>query len=290
MMNRLQRGFTLIELIVVMVVMGVLAGVLMVFFSPTLSNYFDTARRAALSDVADGAMRRITREVRVSVPNSIRTWGNQWVEFVPTSSGGRYRTAADINWDSTHPGDLSKPMEPGQSYTVFDTSTVAVAGENDWVVVGNQETNDVYQGVNRQQVDSVAAHAAGVPGQSRVTLKGDLTIPAGYDGARFMIVPGGQQAVSYVCQGGVGVDAAGNGKGTLERHQGYGFQMPTGTDKPVLSANPAILASHVSACTFHYDPNPGATQESGYLEVDLTITEANESVRLRFGVHVDNLP
>lgn len=290
-MKRFQRGFTLVELIVVMVVMGILAGVLMVFFKPALSGYFDTARRAVLSDVADGAMRRITREVRVSVPNSVRLWGNQWIEMVPTSSGGRYRVGADIAWDAAHAADPSRWMDPGQSYTVFDTTTSASAAENDWIVVGNQDTNDVYSNnVNRQLIDKVVAHSAAGPGKSRVTLKAPLLIPAGYDGARFVIVPGGQGPVSYVCDGVLGVDAKGNGQATLMRHHGYNFQVPATGVKPTLSANPAIVASHVSACSFRYEPNPGATQESGYVEVDLTITEANESVRLRFGVHVDNMP
>lgn len=290
-MKRHHRGFTLVELIVVMVVMGVMAGVLMVFFRPAISGYFDTARRAGLSDVADGAMRRMTREVRVSVPNSVRLWGNQWIEMVPTSSGGRYRTGPDISWDAANPANPSLWMDPGQSYTVFDTTTTASAALNDWIVVGNQDTNDVYRNnVNRQLVSSVIDHAATAPGKSRVTLSSPLQIPAGYDGARFVIVPGGQGPVSYVCDGPLGVDTKGNGTATLVRHQGYGFQVPAGVSKPTLSASPAMVANHVSACSFHYDPNPGATQESGYVEVDLTITEANESVRLRFGVHVDNVP
>lgn len=289
-MRKLQHGFTLVELIVVMVVMGILAGVLMVFFRPALTSYFDTARRAALSDVADGAMRGMTRDVRMSVPNSLRAWGSQWIEMVPTSSGGRYRTAPDINWDSANATNPSLWMDPGQRYGAFDTSTAAVAASNDWVVVGNQDTNDIYLGVNRQLVDKVESHAPGGPGQSRVTLKANLLIPPGYDGARFVIVPGAQGPVSYVCQGTLGVDAAGNGLATLVRHSGYAFQVPAAHDTPDLSAAPSIVANRVSACTFHYDPNPGATQESGYLEVDLTITEANESVRLRFGVHVDNVP
>jgi MSHA biogenesis protein MshO len=285
-----QRGFTLVELIVVMVVIGIMAGILVVFFSPALSNYFDTARRAGLSDVADGAMRRIVRDVRMSVPNSVRSWGNQCVEMVPTSSGGRHRTGPDIDWDAANATNPSLWMDPGQTYGAFDTVTQANARENDWVVIGNQEADDIYLGANRQLVNNAADHAGGVPGFSRITLKGNIKVPAGYDGARYVVVPGGQGPVTYTCQGSAGTDAAGNGKYTLQRHSGYGFQSPDSTTCPAIAAVPAIVANHVSACSFRYDPNPGATQESGFLEVDITVTEANESVRLRFGVHVDNVP
>lgn len=285
-----QRGFTLVELIVVMVVIGIMAGILVVFFSPALSNYFDTARRAGLSDVADGAMRRIVRDVRMSVPNSVRSWGNQCVEMVPTSSGGRYRTGPDIDWDTANAANPSLWMDPGQTYSTFDTVTQASTQRDDWVVIGNQESDDIYLGTNRQLVDTAVDHVGGTPGFSRITLKGDIKVPAGYDGARYVVVPGGQGPVTYTCQGEAGTDAAGSGKLTLQRLSGYGFPSPASTSCPASAAVPAIVASHVSACTFRYESNPGATQESGFLEVDITVTEANESVRLRFGVHVDNVP
>ena len=60
----------------------------------------------ALAADADHALRRMLRDVRVAVPNSIRTPATNCFELVPTSAGGRYRMAAD----SVNAG--SAPVDP----------------------------------------------------------------------------------------------------------------------------------------------------------------------------------
>ncbi|MGW8392093.1 PulJ/GspJ family protein [Pseudoduganella sp. HUAS MS19] len=271
-MNKPQRGFTLVEMIVAMVIMGILAGILVVFFRPAMQNYFDASRRAALSDAADRAMRKLTRDVRASVPNSVRTHGGQCLEMVPTSAGGRYRTAPDINKAK------SLAVEPGRAVTEFDALTDVSAAASDWIVIGNQNPDDVYIGSNRAAIASVDAPPIAGIGVKRIKLAGSgMNVPAGYDGARFVIVPAAQGPVSYVCK-----------DRTLYRVSGYAFANPGSC--PSVAADSAIVAKNVSACSFAYNPNPGATQESGYVEADITLQEANEFVRLVFGVHVDNLP
>ena len=52
---------------------------------------FASARRAALTDTADTAVRRMARDIRKALPNSIRQTSDQCVEFIPTKTGGRYR-------------------------------------------------------------------------------------------------------------------------------------------------------------------------------------------------------
>src|SRR5882762_9279670 len=69
---RSERGVTLIEMVIVISITAIIAGAVSVFISRPVEGYADAARRAEMSDIADTALRRMTRDVRTAVPNSIR--------------------------------------------------------------------------------------------------------------------------------------------------------------------------------------------------------------------------
>lgn len=288
-----QSGFTLVEVIVAMMVTAILAVAVSIFLKPTLDAYFGTARHVRLADAAEGSLRRIGREVRQAVPNSLRlpaaSASTSCFQFVPTRTGGRYRVANDANWDAAHAANPSLAVDgSGAAVSGFDVlspwSTSPLAG--DFVVIDNQKSDDVYNGVNRQTIASVSGLPDSSLGSNRITLTSAFSFPAGYTDGRFLVVPKDQPSVFYVCSGADGsVDAQGNGKGSL-----YRVVSDFATSACPSTSGAALVASKVKRCSFVYDPNQGATQQSGFLWLLLELAESNDAVTLSYGAHVDNVP
>ena len=121
------RGFTLVEAIIVIVLTGILAGAVAVFLVVPVTGYLDVARRAELTDIADTALRRIGRDLRLVLPNSIRvTAGNTAIEFIPIKSAGRYRADGPGNFlDFSSAGDISfEVIGPGVDIEANDSIVI----------------------------------------------------------------------------------------------------------------------------------------------------------------------
>lgn len=266
-MNR-NRGFTLIEMIVVIVITGIIAAAVAVFIRYPVQGYGDAVRRAELTDAADVALRRVARDVRLALPNSLRVMtsgGIYYIEFIGTQSGGRYRDETD--------GSTGGNFLDFLGDTAFDVLGPAELAAGDFVVIYNLGVPgaDAYAGNNRAQVQSLAGNT--------VTLGASHVFPFRSPGARFQVVPGATRAVTYACpQAGVG--AAGN----LTRHWNYGFNaaqaVPAG-------GSSALLAGNVT-CSVDYSNN--ATGRNGLLFISLTLTSGGETVTLFNQIHVDNSP
>ncbi|HEU0219925.1 MAG TPA: prepilin-type N-terminal cleavage/methylation domain-containing protein [Gallionella sp.] len=281
-----QSGFTLVEMIMVIVITGIIGGIVAVFLKAPIQQYMDVARRAELTDIADTALHRMVRDVRTAVPNSVRVTGvapNFNIEFLPTKTGGRYRAFAAGGAGGCGGAGDELAFAPAPADTCFEVigSPIAVAA-NDYIVVGSTQSDAVppydtsATGVLRQ------ATAVGAVGAvQNITMAGAASLPAfaQLDSQRFQVVDGIQQAVTFACET-VGTSAAGDGTGKLMRYWGYGFTHTLGATK-------ALLADKVSACTIDYDVT---NQRFGLLAVRLTLTSGGESVSLYNEIHVNNAP
>jgi MSHA biogenesis protein MshO len=296
---------TLIEMIMVIVITGILAVAVALFIRRPIEGYVDASRRAQLTDVADTALRRITRDVRSALPNSVRVTaagGRVYVEYLATRTGGRYRS--EVTSPATPSGGTTCPdlapldgsadenvLRFGTADTCFTSlSTVPDLGQivtgagGDYVVVYNLGPGipggDAYEtgaatGGNKSRITGVAA---GAGGENVFTIQAN-TFAFPSPARRFQVISG---PVSYVCD---------PGAGTVRRISGYAIQaaQPNDAAAAPLSAAPqnSLLALNVAACNFVY---AAVNQRSGLLELTLQISQAGESVRLFQQVHVNNAP
>jgi MSHA biogenesis protein MshO len=278
-----QRGFTLPELILVIVITGVIAGTLTVFLRPAIEGWVALRVRADLTDQASAALHAMKRDVRVAVPNSIRTPNAYCFELVPTTAGGRFRKELD----STDAAN-TRALDLNAGSTQFDVLSplASTPAAGDQMVVDNQNPGDVYAGTIRASISAVDPTVVAGKRQSRITL-GSAINDSGYTGGRFVVVSAAQASVFYVCSG--AGESNGDGTGTLYRVASATFNAAYPMSCPS-TAGAAVLATRVKSCRFVYSPNAGATQQSGFVSMQLELARNNETVSLLLGAHVMNAP
>ena len=286
-MRNLQSGFTLVEMIMVIVITGIIGGMVAVFLNAPVRQYVDVARRADMTDIADTALRRIGRDLRLALPNSVRVTtvgSNAYLEFLPTTAGGRYRAAADSTPTTTGCGSAVANV---LDFTAADTC-FQVLGPMPPAFTGGESVvvyNLGITGATAYDNTSRTTTAVGIAGNTLNIAAPGKQFPFVSPSHRFQIIT---TPVTYVCNA-PATNAAGNGTGTLIRWQGYAIQSAQPITLPTTGTPSAsVLANHVSACNFDYFTN--ASQHSGLVTMNLGITESNEAVTLYSANHVSNVP
>jgi MSHA biogenesis protein MshO len=293
----------------VIVIMGVIGGMVSVFMKSPIDAYFDSARRAALTDVADTVVRRIARDVRRALPNSLRppAAGSQCIEFIPTKTGGRYRaaeiaTADDTSLNFTVADSTFNIMGSNTSFAGNTIPTDQQIESGDFIVVYNLgiPDSDAYQTTGNLNRATVAPGASSIdetvtPGETKIVITPSTQFPLESGGSRFHVVDKDERSVSYVCVGcTTGVNAAGDGNGVLYRYVrpfSANHSCPqTAGDVATMVADPAVavLAKNVSNAGFTYSGSD--LQRNATVQINLSLTQSNETVSLYHEVHADNTP
>jgi MSHA biogenesis protein MshO len=284
--NRLDGGFTLIELVMVIIIVGILAGVVAPLIARPTAAFIAETRRGALVDTAETALDRISREIRLAVPNSVRIdASSRVVEFLRTLDGGRYR-ASDIGrliFSVPSPGfDVIGNLSSCTSLDLLNIATTCAKESACYVVVGNQGAgtgNDAFNGDNLGKIQYCAAGLAlNGDGSDHLFVLPAKKFSSTSPNQRFQIV---DTPVTYLC------DPA---AGTLRRYDGYTItanQANVGTDAELSGlSNPAessLMADNVSACQFTFD-----SSATSMLTASLTITRDGESITLSKKIRVEN--
>ena len=274
-----QRGFTLVELIMVIVIMGVIGGMVSVFMKSPIDAYFDTARRAGIADVADTTVRRMARDIRKALPNSIRTSADKkCIEFIPTRTGGRYRTQDIV----ASPSDNTSLRfdAPDDSFNMLGLNSALPAdqqikpNDNDLLVVYNLGIpgSDAYAGDNRALITGVNVSAFAANETELKMVGNTIKFPLESGTNRFHVIPGDEIVVSYICSG-----------GTLYRNANYGY----GASCPAPTVGTTPIIANGATCSFAYS---AADIRNGLVQLTLTFTNSGETVSIYNEVHVNNTP
>ncbi|MDN2701426.1 prepilin-type N-terminal cleavage/methylation domain-containing protein [Janthinobacterium sp. SUN100] len=293
--RRRPRGFTLVEMVIVIVITGIIGAMVAVFIRVPVQGYIDTTARAALADTADTAARRLTRDVRLALPNSVRVGGNGlYLELLLTKTGGRYLSDSDpaglgnvLSFET--PPDPSLPL----NFTVVGAMPVNALGARQAISVGDQivvynlggddAPNNAYacsaaNGCNRAPVTAVSGTVVTLGSYPFTTAPAPLPSPSN----RFQVV---STPVTYAC------DLA---TGTLTRYAGYVIQATqpvVENTAPLEAKKGALLARQVTACRFSYGIL--ANVQRGLVNIDLSLGAANSNtgvLRLVQQVQARNTP
>lgn len=288
-----QAGFTLIELIVVIVLLGIMATGAGMLIKRPVEAYSDQLRRQHLVDAAEMALRKIAGDIRSAVPNSIRIVDNgpsSWaLEMVNSVDGARYRdeVGGAVSDDT---GVLEFNHLFDNQFNILGRLSNLANGDHSGlrVVIYNTGAAALYSNAATNVSPGVISPAglsidrSGL--EDHITLQNvDSASPFRFEfrsPTQRMFVADGP--ISYLCDGTTGV---------LQRFDGYGYQVTQIINAGLfpVAANAGRVATRLSACDIDYQP--GTPQRSGLVTIALTLTDASgESIRLLHQVHVDNAP
>jgi MSHA biogenesis protein MshO len=283
-----QSAFSLLELIVVVVLLGILAtGAGMLIVNP-IAAYDATQRRQQLVDQGEMALRQIANDVRRALPNSLRVTpvGSGWaLEMVNSVDGARYRdqnqdgvggsdevlefSAADTDFNLLGSFSRLTSFSAGQRIVIYNTSPLNLYPS---------ARDDLNPGIVTPSTASLAlGPSATYADEQHIEvnkLTGGFRFTQQSPGQRVFVI---DEPTSYICNPAAGY---------IVRHSNYGFNDPQSTAP---GGTATRVATQLLACKMTY--SAGTSQRGGILSIEITIGEpGGESVSLLHQVHVENVP
>lgn len=277
------RGFTLVELVMVIALASVVAVMVSSVLSRPLEGFMAQSRRAELTDMAAIALNRMTRDIRLAVPNSLRVsdsdgdgYGDT-LELLPIHEAGRYRA-------NQLPDSLVRydpPRCPADADCLIEVLSARDEWEGDgWMVIYN--IGALVPGSTVWPLPGRANESVITP-KTKFTLTdtGELTFAA----TSFSFRYASPQHRFYLAKEVVGYKCVTEDGETSLRRASFSDLRAAGTYE---YGNARWLVGSVSRCRIHY--KPGTNTRNALVTIELGVKKGGEEVVLLQQVHVDNAP
>lgn len=279
-------GFTLPELIIVIVILGIVSAVAGIFIKSPVDAYLDQIRRATLVDSAEMVLRRMAIDIRRAVPNSVRIDQNspgcpagQCIEMLNALNGARYRDQPATGPGGGNQAKRLRFTATDDAFNVQGPFTTLTASTSHWLVIYNLGSGDA------DAYDVGGSTNVITPNGTEITVVADTGLFAGefnvtldpahqfrYESPvqRIYLV---DRPIMYRCSGGV-----------LQRYEAYGINATLTAP----GAGAQLVARNVALCDFGYDA--GTSTRAALVTMTISLVQDGETVTLMHQVHVENSP
>jgi len=263
-----QQGFSIMELVIVIIILGIMAISLGSLTSNSVYSYIDAKDRNRLSQSAKWVTERISREVREALPQSVRTGstGNyHCVEFMPIENASSY-----LNLPAS--GSITSFDVVGFNLSTSSATLVAIMPIN---------AASIYSaGGTLGNVASIDVSATD-PNQAVVTLSAPTNFSRRSPQNRFYLL---NPPVSFCLN---------DSNGQMIRYSNYGItanqqRPPNGGQQ---------IGSNFSASSTVFNYQSGTLSRSGLLQINLrsqnrgrSLPGSDESFDVFHEVHIRNVP
>jgi len=285
-------GFTLLEMVIVIILLAIIASVSSKFFTNVMSGYADTEIRVSLSQVGRIAVEKVTRELRNALPESVRISSN-CIEFIPILATATYQNQS-ITY--TTPAVASSPLPvsgetaANSQVDVFNLTFNPVGGTNHYLVVyptgPGSGSGDPYSGSSPGVLFAYSSKSfINSPTNSitRLVMSSSNLFLRQSPTQRLFIVT---QPISFCITAG----------GLLNRHVNYGINAtqvapPVGTITRIVDDMQLTDGGAVTPFTY----TTGSQQRNALVTIDLRIKQVDHLgndnwIRMNHEVQVRNVP
>lgn len=257
--NTQNKGFTLIELIIAIVLLGIVAGVGVNLIMPIFTGYVDTRTKEYLFNEVKFGVQRMDRELRMAVPNSVKTINSgDGIQFIKMYSGNYYE----------------KPKGKNKNYlNIFDncsnilkTFNPATNSTNDNITVYVTNTDKIYN------TPKYWYKASECYDNDNITLQAGEKLQAQSPYNRFYVI---DTPLTFF-----------KDSKNILMSRDYNWTIYDGTENAI---DHYRLMSYVNDINFNY--KPGIPQKrNGVVTIAITMKKGNTVLRYKHQVHVRNVP